>query len=94
MPTIEFGKHKGSNIMDVPSGYLEWMVENTKGVSLQMAQDELKRRSGDHNISSKLSRSEWMGKLVELVEKMPDGLLDQTVKYKNFEIKVRVVKDA
>lgn len=93
MPTIEFGKHKGSNIMDVPSGYLEWMVENTKGASLQMAQDELKRRSGDAAVSSKLSRSEWMGKLAELVEKMPDGLLDQTVKYKNFEIKVRMVKN-
>lgn len=93
MPILTFGKHKDSDIRDVPQSYLEWLCDNTKeGPTQQMCNEELRSRAGK-SISTKHPRDVWMGKLAELVEKMPEGLLDQTVKYKNFEIKVRVVKN-
>lgn len=93
MPQLTFGKWKGSDIQDVPTTYLEWLVENSKeGPTQQMCNDELRRRAG-HSVSSKLPRSEWMGQLAALVDKIPDGLLDQTVKWKNFEITIKVNKN-
>src|SRR5580658_7678975 len=91
MPILTFGKYKDQNIADVPTSYLQWLEENTKDVTQQMASDELKRRAGE-SVSSKLPRSEWMGELAKLIDKMPDGLLDQTIQWKNFEVKVRIIK--
>jgi Putative quorum-sensing-regulated virulence factor len=90
MPIIEFGKHKGNDIMNVPSDYLYWMEENCKGTSQQMAMDELKRRAGDHTVSTKLPRDVWTTELAKLLDKVPDGLLNQTVNYKNFSITIKV----
>ena len=90
MPIIEFGKYKGSDIQDVPSTYLEWLVENSKeGPTQQMCNNELRRRAGD-SVSTKLPRDVWTQKLAALIDVIPDNLLNQTVNYKNFSITIKV----
>ena len=90
MPILEFGKHKGSDIQDVPSTYLEWLVENSKeGPTQQMCNNDLRRRQGD-SISTKLPRDVWAGKLAALIDVIPDNLINQTLDYKNFSITIKV----
>ena len=90
MPIIEFGKYKGSDIQDVPSTYLEWLVENSKeGPTQQMCNNELRRRQGD-SISTKLPRDVWAGKLAALIDVIPDNLINKTLDYKNFSITIKV----
>ena len=90
MPIIEFGKYKGSDIQDVPSTYLEWLVENSKeGPTQQMCNNELRRRQGD-SVSTKLPRDVWTQKLTALIDVIPDNLLNQTVNYKNYSITIKV----
>jgi exodeoxyribonuclease X len=47
LPTIPFGKHRGSSWQDVPSDYLDWMVrqEDMDRDSIWCAQEELERRT-------------------------------------------------
>lgn len=40
---LTFGKHNGSDIRDVPRGYLEWLVENSRN-TVSMVEEELARR--------------------------------------------------
>lgn len=89
MPILEFGKHKGQDISDVPLSYVQWLEENSKGPTQLMAQNELKRRSGE-SVATKLPRDVWVSEFQKLVEKMPNGLLGQVVKYKNLEIMVKI----
>jgi hypothetical protein len=90
MPIMEFGKHKGADIQDIPQSYLEWLAENSKGgPTQQMCNDELRRRAG-HSVSSKLPRDVWTGELAKLIDKIPDNLLNQTINYKNFSITIKV----
>lgn len=42
--TIMFGKHKGEQWEDLPTPYLQWVVQNLQGESQQIASDVLQRR--------------------------------------------------
>jgi len=43
---LTFGRHKGKEISDVPTGYLQWMVQELAGrPEAQIAERELERRA-------------------------------------------------
>ena len=88
MPILEFGKYKGTAIEDIPISYIQWMVENCKGASEEMAKNEIKRRQGK-GITTKLSQQEWSEQMALLINKMPEGLKEQTVQYNGWEVKLR-----
>lgn len=85
---LHFGKYKGQQIEDVPLSYVQWLAENGDQVIRDNANNEWKRRISQ-GITSKLSRLEWSEQMSLLINKMPDGLKDQTVTYNGWEIKLR-----
>lgn len=46
---MPFGKHKGADIEDLPSGYLKWVAENVDDEELAEAADAEYRWRSDHN---------------------------------------------
>jgi hypothetical protein len=50
MPQIDFGKHKGSDIEDVPNDYLRWLIRSSQE-KIDMCENELRRRSPQVNNS-------------------------------------------
>lgn len=47
--TIPFGKHKGKDIEDIPSGYLKWLAENCEDDEIATAADQEYSFRTDHN---------------------------------------------
>ena len=50
---LEFGKHKGSDLQDVPREYVEWLVDS-KRKDLQMYEEELVRRDSVESASQSM----------------------------------------
>ena len=93
MPQLNFGKYKGVEIEEVPTEYLTWAEANFTDPARQIVRDELKARTErlskpSYGKTIKLSRSEWATQFGMLVDKMPDILLDQTINYKEYSIKI------
>ena len=44
MYTVKFGKHKGSDISDVPTEYLQWAAANMEGSFAGVCAKELESR--------------------------------------------------
>ena len=46
---MPWGKHKGDDIEDVPSGYLRWLAENCEDDTIASAADEEYRWRADNS---------------------------------------------
>ena len=62
---LQFGKHKGADIADVPTHYLVWVEENFDGLwdeTRKAINQELERRSGNRPGQGRLVSKPWEGK--------------------------------
>jgi uncharacterized protein (DUF3820 family) len=95
MPQLTFGKYEGYAIEDpkVPTSYIDWMYNNSKGTTKEMFEAELKRRSegATTGTQAKLSRGEFAEKLMSLILKMPEGLNEQKVQANGYEITIKKI---
>lgn len=78
---LEFGKYKGSDITEVPLGYLHWMNSNCDMKYRLEAQEEILRRENpDHGKTTKKAELPWLEEFYVLLQKMPDTLLNKPLK--------------
>ena len=95
MSKLKFGKYEGYAIEDpiVPTSYIDWMYNNSKGTTKEMFEVELKRRSEGAitGTQAKLSRGEFAEKLMNLLMKMPEGLNEQKVQANGYEITIKKI---
>lgn len=95
---IPFGKHKDSEIEDIPSSYLVWLEENTDSNSIwkENARQELNRRrelASRSSVSTKTqdARDETLGHLYRYIKRMDPVLLGRDLVL-NKEFKIRIDK--
>lgn len=76
---LEFGKYKGSDITEVPLGYLHWMNSNCDMKYRLEAQEEILRRENpDHGKTTKKAELPWLEEfyVLELTEVESQDLIN------------------
>lgn len=69
---VDFGKHKGTKIKDLPKDYIQWMLTHIKAGNT--AVDALKRienRRGVTNLIKGLDTPSWVPELIEITARFP-----------------------
>lgn len=86
MSKITFGKHKGTDVLDLPTEYLEWLETIVCGAFREEVKQEIeKRKNPEKGVTTRLPESEFMEKLAGLLIQCPEKLFDTPYRLKTVQ---------
>jgi uncharacterized protein (DUF3820 family) len=69
---VDFGKYKGKKIMEIPSEYQQWILENVKDrPKITDALKRIRRRKGVTNLIEKIKTPSYIPEMIEISAKFP-----------------------